>query len=501
MKLLIVLYSPEYLRFYAETLQLLAERGHELSVVAVKRERVDGVRLQDLANSTERIVSLGRLPKRKDVWRPVANGIRGMQDFVRYLDPVYSDSPALRARVKRKVLPRLLHWLDWIDSASRKSVRRGQRILAALEQAVPVDERMVALVRKTAPDAVLVSALVEPGSLLVEVVKCAQRVGIPTAALIASWDNLTNKGVLKIQPDRVIVWNGIQRREAERFHEMDPAKVVLTGAQPFDRWFERQPSRSRAQLCAEAGLIGDRPYLLFVGSSAFITRPGEDIVMVRKWLEALRSSDRTDLREIPVVFRPHPYNCAHWSDVDLSSYGDVAIWPRTYGKITAASNRTDYFDTLYHSGVVVGINTSAMIEAAILGKPVHSISVDEFAGTQEGTLHFRYLLPEHGGFLWLANSLQEHIGHLGVTVTGDYDRERTARFVASFLRPHGIDTPCTPILADAIEQVGRLDVPARGTGRTAALVRLALWPIAVASKWADTRRKGKPLVRSRKSPS
>ena len=42
----------------------------------------------------------------------------------------------------------------------------------------------------------------------------------------------------------------------------------------------------------------------------------------------------------------------------------------------------------------LGVNTSAMIEAAILGRPVLSVLAPEFAATQEGTVHFHYLLPE-----------------------------------------------------------------------------------------------------------
>ena len=36
-------------------------------------------------------------------------------------------------------------------------------------------------------------------------------------------------------------------------------------------------------------------------------------------------------------------------------------------------NRADFFDSIYHSAAVVGINTSAMIEAAIIGRPVFSM--------------------------------------------------------------------------------------------------------------------------------
>ena len=49
-----------------------------------------------------------------------------------------------------------------------------------------------------------------------------------------------------------------------------------------------------------------------------------------------------------------------------------------------AAESAQPFDSLYYSAAVVGINTSAMIEAAILGKPVLSLMTGDFAGTQEG---------------------------------------------------------------------------------------------------------------------
>jgi hypothetical protein len=87
---------------------------------------------------------------------------------------------------------------------------------------------------------------------------------------------------------------------------------------------------------------------------------------------------------------------------------------------------------------------------------VLSLLTPEFASTQEGTLHFHYLLPENGGFLRVAHSLPEHETQLvEVLRNPELVREQTERFVASFLRPHGLDVSCTPLLASAIERAAR----------------------------------------------
>jgi hypothetical protein len=122
--------------------------------------------------------------------------------------------------------------------------------------------------------------------------------------------------------------------------------------------------------------------------------------------------------------------------------------------------RADFFDSMAWSEAVVGINTTAMIEAAIAGKSVLTILTPELA--QESTLHFHYLLEENGGFLHVAASLDEHLAQLRRVLDGDAaDEEQRRRFVQSFVRPAGLDRPATPVLADAVEELAALPVEER----------------------------------------
>jgi hypothetical protein len=72
-----------------------------------------------------------------------------------------------------------------------------------------------------------------------------------------------------------------------------------------------------------------------------------------------------------------------------------------------------------------------MIEAAIVGRPVLAIQAPEFAGTQEGTLHYRHLLPENGGFLRVSSSFPEHLSSCRAccTTRGVARRARSLRAV------------------------------------------------------------------------
>ena len=108
-------------------------------------------------------------------------------------------------------------------------------------------------------------------------------------------------------------------------------------------------------------------------------------------------------------------------------------------------SKTDYFDSMYHAAAVVGLNTSAMIEAAIVGRPVHTVLLPEFSDNQEGTLHFHYLLDGPNALLRATRSLDDHAGDLADILEGrDPDPTRSARFVSAFVRPRGIDIPGRP---------------------------------------------------------
>ena len=481
LKVLFVMQSPEYLRYYDSTVLALSRKGVHVSVGVIQEKERKQARLNQFEVSDERISVLGIVPTAGGVLAPFASAVRGTQDFLRYLHPRYSNAPVLRDRMKRKVLPRPLRWLDRFSVLDEVWIQRALRLLKWLERMIPTDRRIKNLLDEEQPDAVIVSPLVDAASPQVDFIKAAKALGIRTAACIASWDNLTNKGLLRVEPDRVVVWNEIQRNEAVQMHGFPPDKVIVTGAQLFDRWFDRRPTMSRAEFCERVGLP-TKPFLLFVGSSPFIAGGGREVPFVQSWLRELRSNSDPSIRDIGVLIRPHPYNADEWRTVDLSGHEDVSIWPKLRFNPVDEENRSVFFDSLHHSVAAVGINTSAMIEAAIVGRPVLSILTTEFSKTQQGTLHFHYLRPENGGFLRVAENLSEHVKQVVETIkNGEQSRGQIQRFVGSFIRPHGVERPVTPIVVDALHDLAcQGPVAPERISLTSGFLRLLVLPIVVA---------------------
>jgi hypothetical protein len=460
MKVLFLMESPEYLRFFDSAIEEMAARGHAVSIAVTSDRTGKPVGLGGLQRHADRVHVVGMVPQHEGFWGSTTHRLHAVMDFVRYFHPRFAAAPALRARIKRKVLPVAYHWLDAIPRLRPGAVRRLERTLMACDRAIPPYPPMVDFLREAAPDVLLVSPLVDAASKQVDWIKAARVLGLRTAVCVASWDNLTNKGLLRIEPDLVVVWNDALKREAHEYHYIPEEKIAVTGAQLFDRWFAGTMTRSREEFCARVGLPDTRPFLLFTGSSSFISESHAEAAFVRRWVIALRSSGDPHLRDVNIVVRPHPYNCHAWDPDPVADLPGVTVFPRKGYNPIDAGNRADFFDSIYHSSGVVGINTSAMIEAAIIGRPVFSLLADEFAGTQEGTIHFHHLLPENGGCVRMAATLDEHVRQLSERL-GDPEGARTEieRFVANFIRPHGVDRRATPIFADTIERLAASPQP------------------------------------------
>jgi hypothetical protein len=327
------------------------------------------------------------------------------------------------------------------------------KVLDVCDRAIPASHGVQQLVRHEDPDVVLVTPHLMPSSTDAQYARSAAAAGVPTAICIASWDNLSSKQLLRVVPDLLTVWNDVQRDEAVSIHGVPNDRVVSTGAQCFDHWFG-WPPRPRAEFCARIGLDPAKPYVLYVGGSLFPSTMTEAEYCV-KWIRSLRESDEPALREASILIRPHPHRTGEWREIDFSVFEDVVVWPPNVVMPTEQATRADYFDSIYHSAVVFGINTSAMIEAGIIGKAVHTITVQQFAASQGGVLHFRYLREVGGGLVQVSETLEENARRLGDVVAGrDTEGEEAARrFTELFVRPNGVQVPATPVFVDAIEEL------------------------------------------------
>jgi len=452
-RVLFALNEPGYFRFYGPAILELERRGWNVSLVYGKPEK-RGPDFDVPAASGEGVRSLGRLPGEVSSF---AKNLRIVVDCARYLEPAFANAEYLRRRAERE-LPTGFAFIKHIRRVPRFVISAAIAVARFLERLLPVNKSMRAFLNGLQPDLVVVSPLVIIGGSGVqetEVIKAAQALGIPTAVGVASWDHLTSKGLIRLVPDAVLVWNDIQADEAERLHRIPKDRIIVTGAQSFDRWFDRPRPEAIDAFRRNLGIDGNRGVLLLVGSSRNIAPGDSEVQFARRWIAALRASNHPQVRNAFVIVRPHPGNTEPWRDADLGDPHAI-VHPTSYatGILLNDADVETFWYSLLASSAVVGINTSAMIEAAAIRRPVFSIRDPAFAHSQQQTLHFAYLSAATGGFTTVADNLPEHVGQLGhLFAAGEPDLRQSDAFVARFVRPLGMTTAANTHLCDALERV------------------------------------------------
>ena len=391
----------------------------------------------------------------------IAGSLRTWITYLRFLEPEFAQSPKLRRRAG-SALPEALR--DSTEAAAASPELRGALVamLRMVERGLPMPDSVNAIIADERPDAVVVCPLIERGSPQTAYLRAARAHGIPSAVCIASWDNLTTSSLIFGEPDLVTVWNEPQREEARMLHGIAADRIAVTGAPLHDRWFAQQPSTSRAEFCGRLGLPADRPYVLYVCSSGFIAP--DEAAWITRWLAGVRRSGQPGLERLAVLIRPHPQ---HRLLDDSQAAGrlqrmeDVVIHPPDGALPLSETTLADYYDSIHHSAAVVGVNTSAMIESAIVGRGVHVLLGKRYRDTQEGLPHFAHLRSAGGGLIEVTGKPAEHAAGLARAVAGD-DREsaseRSRSFLSAFVRPQGLDRPATPLLVDQLEQLARSGV-------------------------------------------
>jgi hypothetical protein len=462
MRVLYILRSLAHFSYHESIIQPLASAGHALHLLFDKNwsgnRALESVQTRLAGDNA---VTLGWSLRRKDIWRGVLSASRETLSYASYLTRP-DQSPYYTERW-RGYLPAPLRWATSATAVRNLLARPStQDRLRAYEQSVPPDAAITRWLKDHRPDILIASPVNMRFSEEVEYVKAAVALGIPAVVPVLSWDNLTTKGLFHIAPDLTLVWNQRQWAEATQIHHLPPEKVAVTGSPFFDKWLDADRfGVEREVFCGRVGLDPRQPFLLYLGSSANIAR--DETWLVRELANRLRQ--RPVMPPINILVRPHPANARIYEQLDE---GTARVWPKHGALPESEESLRDFYNSLHHCAAAIGINTTGMIDAVIVGKPCLTLMTDHYRATQLQATHFRYLLE--ADVLEIADSVDACLDRLAALLSGaDSRAEARQRFVREFARPRGIDKPAGAVAAQVIEAVGQGKIPRQVIAEIAAL--------------------------------
>jgi len=245
------------------------------------------------------------------------------------------------------------------------------------------------------------------------VVASAKRLGIPTLALITSWDNITTKNRMPFRCDGYLVWSDHMKRE---LHEYYPASracpTYVVGAPQFDAFFQKRYWEPRSAFCSRVGLNPAKPIILYALGSPNLLKEHHGAAFLAERL------CRGDLGDVQMLVRPHPIFDEASELRRLESFGGAVRVQRTGrpGVPTAKRSQSvtevaDWVNTFRHADVVVNLSSTATVDAALCDRPVVNLDYDPEPGRPNQSLvrdinhtwqHFKPV-AESGG-VWLVDS-------------------------------------------------------------------------------------------------
>jgi hypothetical protein len=454
MKIALVLTKAMYYSFFDTVVRSLYEMGHDVYIVCRPGFESDGNKsgralLKLMSDVNQAKLVDARFREKKALRTIVTRELANYANFLRPGHPMPPTLPWENIYMRGRLHPKLYWAVKTRIGSAIFSTSFVRWLLRKVETFFQPEPRIIEWLNEYKPDVVVVFPYIWSSDLEIEYVKAAQHLSIPTIASVLSWDNLVSKGTYLVKPEWLFVWNTNLTEEAVKLHDFKRDAVFITGAPVFDPWFDLAPSHSREEFCRQCGVDPKKPYVLFLGSSKTIT--DLDVEFIRALIARFEQMDAKNRPSI--IIRPHPY-----APFDMTTFENdwIKVFPPKGGRPDMDETRQTYFDTLYHSSVVVGINTTGFLDAAIVDKPCVTLMDDQMRDGQGA--HFNYLIE--ADYLEIAHNRSETFEIIDRIINGaDEKMENRHKFVHQFIRPQGMDIPASEVMLKAILAVGHAREP------------------------------------------
>ena len=274
----------------------------------------------------------------------------------------------------------------------------------------------------------------------------ALRLGVPTLALIPSWDNISTKKRMIFKYDGYVVWTEKLRAELHEYypHTRD-LPVYVIGAPQFDVFFNPRFQQSRAEFCASQGLDPIRPIIVYaVGSPNFLGGEAYGALAMAKALE------RGDLGDVQLLVRPHPLHDHTTLRELFRDCGKDIHLQQTSVEGTPVSARSqdvrqilEWVNTFRHADVVVNLSSTVSVDAAICDRPVVNLDFDPSPTQADQELvkeinhewtHFSPI-AESGG-VWLVNDFAEMLNAVRAYLANPGLHHEGRRWICDYVCGH-----------------------------------------------------------------
>lgn len=276
----------------------------------------------------------------------------------------------------------------------------------------------------------------------IHLLRAGHRLGIPTATVMLSWDNLTSKGYMNGTPDHLLVWSDLMGEEAEHFHDFPRERISWTGAAQFDHYYGIGQRLDRRGWRVQHGLPEDAPLIVYGTINPLLVPHEPGIVR-----EIAKGIERNDFGlKTHLWVRLHPQVVRGMYSTSLDCYralqsdrvhievpqvmSDALAWD------LPASDAQHLAELLAAADVVATPSSTLIIDAACAGTPILNICYDgpDLSSPALSVKRFmqytHYALALSTGGAGLAHSFEEFVARANAYILDrSIDEQGRARLI------------------------------------------------------------------------
>jgi len=284
-------------------------------------------------------------------------------------------------RVKWRRLPEEGRWGAFAAKALMAPLRlhRAQSLRRAAER---IDARWFAnpeagaIIDRVQPSLVAATDVFASEAVFV---REARRRGIPTVGLVKSWDNLTSKARIRVEPDYYGVWNHIMVDEIRRFHFVDRSRVFVSGAPNFDLFGSPEfAPRSREQFFHDLGIEPHRKLVVYSPGAKFTFSDDDNIRTLHRVLQQMESTHpfHLHIRKYP----KSPQRFEHLTLPNMSVGEAGVVVPAWADSVDQPLEHMQFLGELMkHADLLVHVGSTVAVDAACFDTPIVGYALDKTA--------------------------------------------------------------------------------------------------------------------------
>jgi len=346
---------------------------------------------------------------------PIHTSLSWRDSLMRYLSLAFLQTATLDIKRRTEMkgrgafLSRIIHG------------RAGILLLRFLEEVLPEKKRtdIEKAFNEFNPEICLSTDI--QSELDVAILKAARRRRVRTVGMVRSWDNLTSKGLVRIVPQKLIVWNNLIKKEAVELNRIQEGRIAVVGIPHYDRYFNYKAD-PREVFLQSIGAENDKKFVLFIPiGDRYLSTNNVDLYFAQM-LEKILPANFILFVRLPPGDSTRNLEQFLFSKKVYVERPVTAFKTLKNTELCADADRR-LAETVYHSDVVITGPSTMVIDGAYFNKPMILEGFDESSKNYLDSIQryydydnflpvirsgaARYPKNEHD----FVNSLHEYIGN------------------------------------------------------------------------------------------